>query len=78
MHPTNTRTLSRFQIDCVVRYWYLMNGFVNLGLAWPFVLAAPVVSLLSVGRPFTAKKMWNLVCGLRRLMNITYPFHIYR
>jgi alpha-1,2-mannosyltransferase len=24
-------------------YWYLMNGFVNLGITWPFVLAAPAV-----------------------------------
>jgi alpha-1,2-mannosyltransferase len=41
----------------------LLNGFVNLGLAWPFALAAPVVSLLAHGRPFTAKKTWNLIVG---------------
>jgi hypothetical protein len=23
-------------------YWYLMNGFVNLGIIWPFVLVAPL------------------------------------
>ena len=41
----------------------MLNGFVNLGLAWPFALAAPVVSLLANGRPFTAKKTWNLIVG---------------
>jgi len=40
-------------------YWYLQNGFVNLGLAWPFVLAAPAVALAAVGRPFTKKKLYK-------------------
>jgi alpha-1,2-mannosyltransferase len=44
-------------------YWYLLNGFVNLGLAWPFVLAAPVVSLIAAGRPFTLKKTFNQLIG---------------
>jgi alpha-1,2-mannosyltransferase len=44
-------------------YWYILNGFVNMGLAWPFVLAAPAVSLLAAGRPFTLKKSCNLLVG---------------
>ena len=34
-----------------------------MGLAWPFVLAAPAVSLLAAGRPFTLKKSWNQLVG---------------
>ena len=44
-------------------YWYLQNGVVNLGLAWPFVLTAPAVALAATGRPFTAKKMYNALVG---------------
>ncbi len=34
-----------------------------MGLAWPFVLAAPAVSLIAAGRPFTLKKSWNQLVG---------------